>query len=364
MNKDDFRILYVDDEEQNLISFKATLRREYTIFTALSGEEGLDIVRNNEIHLIITDQRMPGMTGVQFLEKVVPEYPDTIRMILTGFSDIEVVIEAINSGRVFRYITKPWDEKELKLIIENAKRFWDLQMYNKELLRNLQLKVEEQEKTLRIFRKYVPAPIIQKAMDTTEGSIFDGESRNVAVLFCDIRGFTPMSEDLLPKEVVSFLNDYYSIMTSVVNRHNGNVTQFVGDEIFATFGAPVAYTTNEENAVFAALEMMKHLNLLNDKYSDKFKREIQMGIGINSGEVVVGNLGSDAKIEFAVTGDTVNTGKRIETLTKDHPNSVLISHSIYEKTKDLLCVTPWEPLFVKGKRAKIRVYEVIDRKPC
>jgi len=364
MDKKDFRVLYVDDEEQNLISFKATFRREYTIFTALSGEEGLEIVRNNEIHLIITDQRMPGMTGVQFLEKVVPEFPDTIRMILTGFSDIEVVIEAINSGRVFRYITKPWNNNELRLTIENARYFWNLRANNKDLLRKLQLKVEEQEKTLNIFKKYVPAPVIQKAMETGGEAFFEGESREVAVLFCDIRGFTPMSEELAPKEVVSFLNDYYTIMTSIVNRHDGAVTQFVGDEVFATFGAPVQNPQNEENAVFAALEMMQQLKILNDKYKEKFKREITMGIGVNSGEVVFGNLGSNEKMEFAVTGDTVNTGKRIETLTKENPNSILISHSVWLKTKDHICVEPWKPVFVKGKREKIQVYEVLDRKPC
>lgn len=102
MSKKDFKILYVDDEEHNLISFKAVFRREYEIFAATSGEEGLEIIRQNNIDLIITDQRMPRMTGIQFLERILPEFPDTIRMILTGFSDVEAIIGAINTGRVFR----------------------------------------------------------------------------------------------------------------------------------------------------------------------------------------------------------------------------------------------------------------------
>ncbi|MGB3619511.1 MAG: response regulator, partial [Catalinimonas sp.] len=112
MDSKDFTILYVDDEEQNLISFKATFRRQYNVLTAVSGEEGLAVMRRRHVHLILTDQRMPGMTGVQFLERILPEYPDTIRMVLTGFSDIEAIIDAINNGGVFRYITKPWDERE------------------------------------------------------------------------------------------------------------------------------------------------------------------------------------------------------------------------------------------------------------
>jgi adenylate cyclase len=105
MAKEKFPILYVDDEEHNLISFEATFRKEYKVHTAKSAEEGITIMRGNDIKLVITDQRMPEMTGIQFLEKIAPEFPDTIRMILTGFSDIGVIIEAINSGIQIYYQT-------------------------------------------------------------------------------------------------------------------------------------------------------------------------------------------------------------------------------------------------------------------
>jgi class 3 adenylate cyclase len=362
MEKKDFNILYVDDEEQNLVSFKATFRREYNIFTALSGTEGLEIMHHHPINIIITDQRMPGMTGIQFLEKVLPVYPDTIRMILTGFSDVEAIIEAINTGRVFRYITKPWDEQELRMTIENARQLYGLQQKNRNLVVQLQQKLEEQEKTLKLFMRYVPEPVVHKTLKQSGESIFEGESREVAVLFCDIRGFTPMSEKLNPREVVGFLNDYYTFMGRIIKRHNGNVTQFVGDEIFATFGAPLLQENNEEHAVFAAIEMVDALHELNKKYRSVLKHEVQIGIGINYGEVVVGNVGSEDRIEFAVTGDTVNTGKRIETITKDHPNAILIRDNVYEKTKEMIEAREWEPLNVKGKKNKIQVYEVLRRK--
>lgn len=362
MENTKFNILYVDDEEQNLISFRATFRREYNVFTAISGKEGMDIMHNNDINIVITDQRMPEMTGIQFLEKTLPIFPNAIRMILTGFSDVEAIIEAINTGRVFRYITKPWDEQELRMTIENARQIFNLQQKNRNLVTELQQKLEEQEKTLVLFKRYVPEPIVNRTLTQTGASIFEGESRDVAVLFCDIRGFTPLSERLEPKEVVCFLNDYYTLMGSVIKKHNGNVTQFVGDEIFATFGAPLLQENNEEHAVFAAIEMMETLTELNNKYHEKFKHDIQMGIGINYGEVVVGNVGSEDKIEFAVTGDTVNTGKRIEMITKDHPNMILVRDNVYEKTRELIQAKKWEPLFVKGKKEKINVYEILKRK--
>ncbi len=357
MEKKEFTVLYVDDEQQNLVSFRATFRRDYSILTANGAKEGIEIMHSRDVHLIISDQRMPEMTGVQFLEKILPEYPDSIRMILTGFSDVTAIIDAINNGRVFRYITKPWDETELRMTIENARQLYMLQRANRDLLTKLQQKIEEQERTLRTFMKYVPEPVIQKALESDSG-MFEGEQLQIAVLFCDIRGFTPMSEQMTPKEVVAFLNQYYQIMTECIKRHNGFVNQYVGDEVFATFGAPLSYPNNEANSIYCALDMLVHLKKLNEIY----QREILVGIGINFGEVVAGNLGSEERIDYSVTGDTVNTGKRIETITKDMPNSILISDALYERVSHLFDVKPLEPLFVKGKKEKIQVYQVLGRK--
>lgn len=355
-------ILYVDDEEQNLVSFKAAFRRHFSIYTASSGKAGLHILQNENISLIITDQRMPEMTGVQFLEKVIPAYPDTIRMILTGFSDIEVIIEAINTGRVFRYITKPWDTNELKMTIDNACQLFRLQRNNKQLLEELQLKVTEQEKTLKLFQKYVPEEVVKKVLNSTDDSIFEGELRHVAVLFCDIRGFTTFSEQISPKEVVAFLNCYYALMTESIKHHNGTVNQFVGDEIFACFGAPMSFADNEQNAVFCAMEMVKRMERLNEQYMTQFGHTIKVGIGIHAGEVIAGNTGSEDHIGYSITGDTVNTGKRIESLTKDHENTILISEQVCRKVHHLLELKPWELVTLKGKKDKYQVYEVMGRR--
>ncbi len=130
-------ILYVDDEEDNLVVFNSTFRRDYEVHLAKSGQEGLEIMRKHQIQLIITDQRMPEMTGIQFLEKVIPDYPDCIRMILTGFSDIKAIIQAINTGWVYRYITKPWNREELKINIDKGLETYQLRGQNKKLIEDL-----------------------------------------------------------------------------------------------------------------------------------------------------------------------------------------------------------------------------------
>ena len=109
-NNDKITILYVDDELNNLVSFKAVFRIKYNIYTAISGEEAISILKNKAVHIIITDQRMPNMTGVEFLESIIEEHPDPIRILLTGYADMNAVIDAINKGKIFHYLTKPWNE--------------------------------------------------------------------------------------------------------------------------------------------------------------------------------------------------------------------------------------------------------------
>lgn len=130
-------ILYVDDEVNNLVAFKANFRTSYEVFIAESAEEGFKILRNNKIHIIITDQRMPNITGVQFLEEVIKEFPDPIRILLTGYSDIQAVVEAINKGQVYRYIMKPCLMDELKITLTNAYEVYELKEENRELMKSL-----------------------------------------------------------------------------------------------------------------------------------------------------------------------------------------------------------------------------------
>ncbi len=142
-------VLYVDDEENNLLAFKAAFRRNFTVFTALSADEAKITLAANEIHVLITDQRMPGTLGTELLAQAVKENPDQIRILLTGFSDIDAIEDAINRGQIFHYLQKPWNNEKLRVTIENAYKVYMLKKTQKELSTHLMTVNEQLEFMLR-----------------------------------------------------------------------------------------------------------------------------------------------------------------------------------------------------------------------
>jgi len=147
--QDGINVLYVDDELNNLVSFKAVFRIKYNVFTALSAEEAIKILQEKPINIIITDQRMPQMTGVEFLESILGTFPDPIRILLTGYADMNAVIDAVNKGKIFHYLSKPWNEEELDLTINRAFEVYKQKMDEKEMNYKLSLSNDQLEFLLR-----------------------------------------------------------------------------------------------------------------------------------------------------------------------------------------------------------------------
>ena len=147
---DKIRILYVDDEENNLQAFKATFRRIYDIYLAQSANEAREILKNHDVQIIITDQRMPDETGVDLLASIIPSNPDPIRILLTGYTDIQAVIDAINKGQVYHYLTKPWEEEYMKNVISNAFEVYSLRRENRQLTQDLIAKNKELQSMLNL----------------------------------------------------------------------------------------------------------------------------------------------------------------------------------------------------------------------
>ena len=179
MNKQRINVLYVDDEEGNLTAFKATFRRDFSVHTATSAEAGLAVLEQHPIHIVISDQRMPGTTGSQFLAQVRDKYPRSIRMLLTGYSDMEAVVEAINKGGIYSYCTKPWDPNDLKLRIEQAFEVHHLR--------------EQREDLLQRYRQVFESSADPVTIMDAEGRFLDGNPATLRLLGVDaeaLRGMT------------------------------------------------------------------------------------------------------------------------------------------------------------------------------
>ena len=267
------------------------------------------------------------------------------------------------SGDVYRYLAVQRDvtkrvnmERDLAAAIaEERKWFQQLEETNRKL-NELNLK---QLRTLNLFTKYVPEAVVEKGLAAHGGSLFHGERLEIVALFCDMRGFTSLSENLDPDTVVKMLNTYYTVMVEVINSFKGTVVQFVGDEIFAVFGAPLPIVDCVESALRCALAMVAGLKDINAKIANIIGQYINVGIGLNFGPVIACNLGSEERISYAVTGDTINTAKRIESLAKNGKNSILIGESIYKNARHLVITQALPAMLLKGKKTEIKIFEVL-----
>jgi adenylate cyclase len=220
--------------------------------------------------------------------------------------------------------------------------------------------LRERDKLKSTMGKYMTPAVIKHLM---AGEVeLGGKSLDVTILFTDIRSFTSISEKMKAHELVALLNEYFSAMVGVVLAHDGAVDKYIGDAIMAVFGAPIPGPKDAENAVRAAINMRKKLILLNAELEKRGIPEIRTGIGIHTGEVVAGNIGSPERMEYTVIGDSVNLASRLESNTKELGVDVLISDATYEKTKHFIEARPVKELTVKGRAQPVMTYAVLGFK--
>ena len=214
----------------------------------------------------------------------------------------------------------------------------------------------------RAFQQYVPHDVVQQIADDPKALVFGGERRHLTVLFTDLRDFTSYSEEHEPEEVVEILREYLTAMVDIIFKHGGTVDKFIGDSIMGIFGAPIYYPDHAARACRAAFEMAEQLRVLQARWRAEEKTPLRMGIGVSTGEVVVGNLGSEQRFDYTVIGDAVNLGARLESANKDFPtqNNIIISDSTYGEAKDILEVNPLGAVAVKGKRDAVPMYELVN----
>jgi len=219
---------------------------------------------------------------------------------------------------------------------------------------------KNEHKIRNIFQKYVPSDVIDQFFENPEKMLV-GENRVISILFSDIRSFTSISEQMMPDDLVSSLNRYFTVMVDVIMARHGIVDKYIGDAIMAFFGAPVRHKDDALQSVLAGIEMTEVLKDFNAQQRKLGKPEFKIGVGINYGVVTVGNIGTEKKMDYTIIGDMVNLASRMEGLTKKYHQPLLISESLHQKVKDEVDCRLIDTVAVKGKTKGVKIYTVKKR---
>ena len=217
--------------------------------------------------------------------------------------------------------------------------------------------LREKDAIKRAFTRYVAREVVTEILKDPDKIVLTGERRDVTVLFCDVRGFTSISERLPPEEVVAMLNAFYTLMIDTTFKYDGTLDKFLGDGVMAVFGAPIYHGDHSLRAVRTALAMQAGMRELSARRVAEGKAPLTIGIGINAGDAVAGSVGTEARMEYTVVGDSVNLAARLESAAK--PGQILIAGATYARVRDAVQARALGPMKVKGKEEEIDVYAVV-----
>lgn len=334
------KILIIDDEVDIARLVVEELEAEgFSASFVDNGEEGMELVRKTKPDLVLLDWKLPDMEGVDACRilKSDDETESIPIIMLTAQSSEKNKIKGFEVGAE-DYVTKPFSFGELIARI-------------KSILRRVKKREKVVEKEIKKLQKYIPKHMVEKILSAKK---MEGERRNVTVLLGDISSFTSMSEKMDPEKLRIILNDFFKLLVGIIYKYEGTVDKFIGDAVMALFGAPIAHEDDPRRAVNVALEMQHKLEEFNEEKKPDIP--IKMRIGINSGMVIAGAVGSDMRMDYTVMGDTVNLTSRLQNVAK--PGQILITKDTYVRVAENFELNKLNAIQVKGKEDRIQIYEV------
>ena len=348
-------VLVVDDDESNRDVLGRVLQsRGYAVVLARSGPEALQIVDSQPIDLVLLDIMMPDVSGLDVLRSLREHHARTALPVImaTAKDQPQDVVEALKMG-ANDYVTKPLDfavvmaRTEAQLSLKRA--MGEIRRLNEELQRrNLFIR--------RTFGRYLSDDVVAGLLATPEGTRLGGEKRTVTLLMSDLRGFTAAAERLDPEQVVRLLNNYLGAMSEVITRFQGTIDEFIGDGILALFGAPLDRRDDPQRAAACAVAMQLAMAEVNETNRRDGLPEVQMGVAVHTGEVIVGNIGSQTRAKYGVVGTNVNLTARIESFTL--PGQVLVSQSTVDSAGQTLVLGETRTFQAKGFKDPVTAYEL------
>jgi class 3 adenylate cyclase/CheY-like chemotaxis protein len=349
------RLLVVDDNELNRDMLSRRLGgRGFAVEIAEDGERALALVEQQAFDLVLLDVMMPGLSGIDVLRRLRERWPESDLPVImaTARDSTEDVVEALRLG-VNDYVTKPLD---FPVVLARIETQLTLKRQTQEI-RRLADDLELRNRFIRaLFGRYLSDEVVTGLLASPEGPRLGGELRKVTLLMSDLRGFTPLTEGLAPDQVLRLLNSYLGTMADVIMTHQGTVDEFVGDAILAIFGAPLGRPDDAQRAALCAVEMQVALLQLNRRNEAEGLPRLEMGIAIHTGEVIVGNIGSERRTKYGVVGSAVNHAGRIESFTVG--GQVLISEATLREVGEGARVGARLAIDAKGTRERIVVHDL------
>jgi class 3 adenylate cyclase/FixJ family two-component response regulator len=344
------KILVVDDESDLEILIKQKFRKQireglYDFIFAINGKEALDKLKEHtDVDVVLSDINMPEMDGLTLLQKLNEKHSILKSVIVSAYGDMENIRTAMNRG-AFDFVTKPVDFNDLELTIQKTLKYVSQ-------MRDTIKAIKENN----ILKMYVDETVLN-FMDTREfeSSIMNNETVDATVAFIDICSFTSISENETPDLVVKLLNSYFDVMVKEIIDHGGFIDKFIGDAIMAVFRGEY----HLDRAIEACLAVRSKIDKL-PSISEHVTFKPSVSIGINSGEVVSGNIGSAnlKRLDYTVIGDVVNTAQRLQSSGK--PGQIIINLECYEKVKEFFRCSHVGEVKLKNKEKPMVIYEVVE----
>ena len=347
-------VLVVDDDSVNRLLLSHSLEQQgHRFATAEDGRRALEMLRAESFDIVLLDVVMPEIDGFEVLAEMAAD--GQLRHIpvimISALEDIESVVRGIELGAQ-DYLPKPVNPVLLRARINGCltrKRLDDL----------------ERERVRDIFSRFVPEHVVDEVLRRTDDDLrLSGVTLDGTVMFCDLREFTTFAESLPADVVIEVLNRYVSEMSDAILDNEGTLVAYMGDGIMAVFGAPIEMAGHADCALAAAREMLhSRLPGFNEWLRDMGLGDgFRMGIGLNSGPIMSGTVGSERRLEYTMVGDATNTASRLEAMTKNTPHSIFIAdstrRSLRHPAEDLVFV---DELDVRGKRSKVRLWTLAER---
>lgn len=338
-------ILAVDDEPANLALLGKLLKHHgYDVVEASDGVLALAAVAEHDPDLVCLDVMMPRLDGIEVCQQIrsQPEHAGLPILLLTALNRTEDRIRGLEAG-ANDFLSKPFDEHELSARVSSLLRVKVLQ-----------------DRLADLLGRYVSENVAAEVLRDPFAVSLGGDRRYVSTLFADVRGYTTLAAEHAPEETLDLLNRYLSVVTDAVEGQGGTVADLLGDGVFAFFGAPLTHPDDPERAVRAAIAVQSAVGELEIPAMPGIR--LQAGIGITTGEVIAGNIGSEHRMHYAVVGDSVNIASRLQAMAG--PGQILIDEPTHNAVSDLVVSQDLGSLRLAGKGEWVRTFAVISLAPA